>query len=271
MSNPIDLYLATSLYETLALSTSPDDSPDSVHIASYGCGEIYDLEEEGRTFEDWVKEDFVKNLDEYLGILWDSLLYGYAADTRVYNWLNERGFSLPVLRYDKDMYWRQPDGTGVPYRANDSRDYARQVDRLFDLTLLFDKEGNPFVRLERRRPTLCRFIAVDDQCNLPYWLIQQWDWVAEDWAKHGIVRSEVYGEPLEPHRLQVPEDGNPEGITHRLSGLRARELEEALDGLSLNGTKHLVSPYLRYIGNGAQCGLNLNHPSTVYEGEIRHL
>ena len=37
MSNPIDLYLATSLYDTLALSTSPDDSPDSVHIASYGC------------------------------------------------------------------------------------------------------------------------------------------------------------------------------------------------------------------------------------------
>lgn len=52
MSNPIDLYLATSLYDTLALSTSPDDSPDSVHIASYGCNEIQDLKESERTFED---------------------------------------------------------------------------------------------------------------------------------------------------------------------------------------------------------------------------
>jgi len=69
----------------------------------------------------------------------------------------------------------------------------------------------------------------------------------------------------------VPEDGNPEGITHRLTGLRARELEEALDGLSLDGTKHMVFPYLRYVGNGAQCGLNLNHPSSVYEGEIRYV
>lgn len=270
MSQPIDLYLATDLYETLALSTSPNNSPDSVHIASYGCGEIYDLEEEGRTFEEWVKEDFIKNPNEYLGNLWDSLLYSYAVDTRVYNWLTERGFILPVLRYDKDKYWRQPDGTGVPYLANDSRDYTRQVDRLFDLTLLYDKGGNPYVRLERR-PAICRFIAVDDQRNLPYWMIQQWDWAAEDWAKHGTVRSEVFGEPLEPHRLQVPEDGNPEGITHRLTGLRARELEEALDGLSLDGTQHMVLPYLRYIGNGAQCGLNLNHPSSVYEGEIRYV
>ena len=270
MSNPIDLYLATDLYDTLALSTSADDSPSSLHIASYGCNEIQDLKEGERTFEDWVREDFIKSPDDYLGTLWDSILYSYAVDTRVYNWLTERGFILPVLRHDKDKYWRQPDGTGVPYLANDSRDYARQVDRLFDLTLLHDKDGNPFVRMERR-PALCRFIAVDDQRNLPYWLIQQWDWSTEDWAKHSTVRSEVFGEPLEPHRLKVPEDGNPEGITHRLTGLRARELEEALDGLSLDGTKHMVFPYLRYVGNGTECGLNLNHPSSVYEGEIRYV
>lgn len=175
-----------------------------------------------------------------------------------------------MLRYDEDKYLRQPDGTGVPYLANDSRDYTRQLYRLFDLTLLYDKEGNPFVRMERR-PAICRFIAVDDQRNLPYWLIQPWDWSAEDWAKYGIVRSEVFGEPLEPHRLQVPEDGNQEGITHRMTGLRARELEEALDGLSLDGAKHMVLPYLRYVGNGAECDLNLNHPSSVYEGEIRYV
>lgn len=34
MSNPIDLYLATDSYNMLALSTSADDSPSSMHIAS---------------------------------------------------------------------------------------------------------------------------------------------------------------------------------------------------------------------------------------------
>ena len=40
---------------------------------------------------------------------------------------------------------------------------------------------------------------------------------------------------------------------------------------SLDGAKHMVLPYLRYVGNGAECGLNLNHPSSVYEGEIRYV
>ena len=31
----------------------------------------------------------------------------------------------------------------------------------------------------------------------------------------------------------MPEDGDPEGITHRMTGLRARELEEAPDGQGL--------------------------------------
>lgn len=270
MSNPIDLYLATSLYDTLALSTSPDDSPDSVHIASYGCNEIQDLKESERTFEDWVREDFIKSPNKYLNDLRDSILYRYGTERHVHDWLNYRGFYLPVLRHDENPRLRFLKGSGVPFLSNTSRVYLRQVDRLIDLTLLHDKGGNPFVRLERR-PTLCRFIAVDDQCNLPYWLIQPWDWSAEDWAKYGIVRSEVFGEPLEPHRLQVPEDGNQEGITHRMTGLRARELEEALDGLSLDGAQHMVLPYLRYIGNGAQCDLNLNHPSSVYEGEIRYV
>lgn len=270
MSNPIGLYLATDSDNMLALSTSADDSPGSLHIASCECGTLQKFIQEGHTFQDWVKEEFIKSPNKYLSDLRDSILYRYGTERLVHDWLNDQGFYLPVLRHDENRRLRFLKGSGVPFLANTSRVYLRQVDRLIDLTLLYDWGGHPYVRLERR-PAICRFVAVDDRRNLSYWLVQQWDWNIEGWAKHGIVRSEVFGESLEPHCLKVPEDGNPEGITHRLSGLRARELEEALDGLSLDGAKHMVFPYLRYVGNGAECGLNLNHPSTVYEGEIRYL
>lgn len=270
MSNPIDLFLATDSYNMLALGTRADGSSSSMHIASCECSALQKFVEEGHTFRDWVKEEFIKSPNKYLNDLRDSILYRYGTERHVHDWLNDRGFYLPVLRHDENRHLRFLQSSGVPFLSNTSRIYLRQVDRLFDLTLLYDWGGNPYVRLERR-PVLCRFIAVDDQRNLPYWLIQPWDWNIENWAKYGIVRSEVFGEPLEPHCLKVPEDGNPEGITHRLTGLRARELEEALDGQSLDGAKHMVLPYLRYVGNGAECGLNLNHPSSVYEGEIRYV
>ena len=264
MSNPIDLYLATDMYETLALSTDPNDAPGALHIASYCCDQIHELKEDDEpTFEEWVNEEFLEYPDEYLSNLKDSILYHYATDTRVYTWLNERGFNLPVLRYDEG----ETDNTAVPYLANHyGMDYGHQVSRLIRLTLMYREDGTPYVRLTRQTE-FCRFIAVEDPGN-PHWLVQQWDWSTEAWSDYSVVRSEVYGEPLGPSCVDLPEDENPNGITHRMTGVRVRELEEALDSLSLNGTKHLILPYLSYIGNGPQCGLELNHPSSVYEGEI---
>lgn len=261
MSNPIDLYLATSLYETLALSTSPDDSPDSVHIASYGCGEIYDLEEEGRTFEEWVVEDFIGDLEEYLDDLKDSVFYRYATDKRVRAWLNERGFSLPILRYGHRL-----GANGVPHLANTGADYRQQVDRLISFDLMHYGNGPACIRMNRE-PALSRFIAVEDPRN-PRWVLQRWGWNAEGWADYGVAQSAVSSGCLWPSEVFFSKYGDLADVTHQLEADHACALEEALDALSLDGTKHRVDPFVRYIGTGAQCGLDLKHYARVYEGEI---
>lgn len=261
MSVSIDVYLVMGPGGKLALSTALNNSSDSLYVASNECVELEELAKEGRTFEEWVVEDFIGSLEEYLDDLKYAVFYRCATDKRVRAWLTERGFILPVLRYSHRL------GTnGVPHLANTEADYQQQVDRLISFDLMSYRNGPACIRMNRE-PALSRFIAVEDPCN-PYWVLQRWDWDAEGWADYGVVQSAVSSGCLWPSEVFFSKYGDLADVTHQLAGDHACALEEALDALSLDGTKHRVDPFVRYIGTGAQCGLDLKHYARVYEGEI---
>lgn len=261
MSVSIDVYLVAGPGGELALSPALDNSSDSLYVASAECVELKELAEEGRTFEEWVVEDFIGDLEEYLDDLKDAVFYRCATDKRVRAWLTERGFSLPVLRYGHRL-----GANGVPHLANTGADYRQQVDRLISFDLMRYGNGPACIRMNRE-PALSRFIAVEDPRN-PRWVLQRWDWNAEGWADYGVAQSAVSSGCLWPSEVFFSKYGDLADVTHQLAGDHACALEEALDALSLDGTKHRVDPFVRYIGTGAQCGLALKHYARVYEGEV---
>lgn len=73
MSVSIDVCLVMGPGGELALSPALDNSPGSLYVASAECVELKELAEEGRTFEEWVVEDFIGDLEEYLDDLKDSV------------------------------------------------------------------------------------------------------------------------------------------------------------------------------------------------------
>ena len=57
----IDLYLETDSYNMIALSISADGSSSSMHIASCECSALQKFVGGRHTFQDWVKEEFIKS------------------------------------------------------------------------------------------------------------------------------------------------------------------------------------------------------------------
>lgn len=200
MSVSIDVCLVMGPGGELALSPALDNSSGSLYVASAECVELKELAEEGRTFEEWVVEDFIGDLEEYLDDLKDSVFYRCATDKRVRAWLNERGFSLPILRYGHRL-----GANGVPHLANTGADYRQQVDRLISFDLMSYGNGPACIRMNRE-PALSRFIAVEDPCN-PRWVLQRWDWNAEGWADYGVVQSAVSSGCLWPSEVFSPNMG----------------------------------------------------------------
>lgn len=161
-SSRIRLYPVEADYGFLGLSTTPSSSPEALHLGGCMVSALEELEDEGVSFEQWLKESFYTGDEDLFNNLTRSILYNASEEGAVRTFLQERGFTLPTLRI-ADLGEVEPlDASGIPPLVNETDEV---VERLFELIDLYvgpaeDGEFALWLRPSARRTV--RLLAVHD-------------------------------------------------------------------------------------------------------------
>lgn len=270
-SSRIRLYPVEADYGFLGLSTAPASDTEGLHLGGCMVSALEELEDEGLSFEQWLEDSFYTGDEDLFNNLTRSILYNASEEGAARTFLQEHGFTLPTLRI-ADLGEVEPsDASGIPPLVNETDEV---VDRLFELIDLYvgpgeDGEFALWLRPSARRTV--RLLAVND-AESPRWMVQPWDWEAEDWAGYTEIEAAMSGapEPLQsfPH---VPSVKNLRGMpvlgTHSILNDQ-KALTDALDAAGLFGSSHFVSPGVFYVGRGEKHGIELDAPVEVYAVKV---
>lgn len=270
-SSRIRLYPVEADYGFLGLSTAPASDTEGLHLGGCMVSALEELEDEGVTFEQWLKESFYTGDENLFNNLTRSILYNASEEGAVRTFLQERGFTLPTLRI-ADLGEVEPsDASGIPPLVNETDEV---VERLFELIDLYvgpaeDGEFALWLRPSARRTV--HLLAVHDDEN-PRWIVQPWDWEMEDWAGYCEIQVPLSGapEPLQsfPRGSSVKNlRGMPVLGTHSILNDQ-KALTDALDAAGLFGSSHFVSPGVFYVGRGEKHGVEMDAPVEVYAVKV---
>jgi len=270
-SSRIRLYPVEADYGFLGLSTAPASDTEGLHLGGCMVSALEELEDEGVSFEQWLKESFYTGDENLFNNLTRSILYNASEEGAVRTFLQERGFTLPTLRI-ADLGEVEPlDASGIPPLVNETDEV---VERLFELIDLYvgpaeDGEFALWLRPSARRTV--HLLAVHDDEN-PRWIVQPWDWEMEDWAGYCEIQVPLSGapEPLQsfPRGSSVKNlRGMPVLGTHSILNDQ-KAIADALDAAGLFGSSHFVSPGVFYVGRGEKHGIELDAPVEVYAVKV---
>lgn len=270
-STRIRLYPVEADYGFLGLSTAPSSDAEALHLGGCMVSALEELEDEGVSFEQWLKESFYTGDEDLFNNLTRSILYNASEEGAVRTFLQERGFTLPTLRI-ADLGEVEPlDASGIPPLVNETDEV---VERLFELIDLYvgpaeDGEFALWLRPSARRTV--HLLAVNDDDD-PRWIVQPWDWEMEDWAGYTEIEAAMSGdpEPLQsfPRGSSVKNlRGMPVLGTHSILNDQ-KAITDALDAAGLFGSSHFVSPGVFYVGRGEKHGIELDAPVEVYAVKV---
>ncbi|WP_049345895.1 hypothetical protein [Rothia mucilaginosa] len=270
-SSRIRLYPVEADYGFLGLSTAPASDTEGLHLGGCMVSALEELEDEGVSFEQWLKESFYTGDENLFNNLTRSILYNASEEGAVRTFLQERGFTLPTLRI-ADLGEVEPlDASGIPPLVNETDEV---VERLFELIDLYvgpaeDGEFALWLRPSARRTV--HLLAVHDDEN-PRWIVQPWDWEMEDWAGYCEIQVPLSGapEPLQsfPRGSSVKNlRGMPVLGTHSILNDQ-KAITDALDAAGLFGSSHFVSPGVFYVGRGEKHGVEMDAPVEVYAVKV---
>lgn len=270
-SSRIRLYPMEADYGFLGLSTAPASDAEGLHLGGCMVSALEELEDEGVSFEQWLKESFYTGDEDLFNNLTRSILYNASEEGAVRTFLQEHGFTLPTLRI-ADLGEVEPlDASGVPPLVNETDEV---VERLFELIGLYvapAEDGEFALWLYPRTHRTVHLLAVNDDEN-PHWVVQPWDWEMEDWAGYCEIQVPLSGtpEPLQsfPRGSSVKNlRGMPVLGTHSILNDQ-KAITDALDAAGLFGSSHFVSPGVFYVGRGEKHGIELDAPVEVYAVKV---
>lgn len=270
-SSRIRLYPMEADYGFLGLSTAPASDAEGLHLGGCMVSALEELEDEGVSFEQWLKESFYTGDEDLFNNLIRSILYNASKEGAVRTFLQERGFDLPTLRI-ADLGDVEPlDASGIPPLVNETDEV---VERLFELIGLYVAPAEDGEFALWLRPGACRtvhLLAVNDDED-PRWIVQPWDWEMEDWAGYCEIQVPLSGAPevLQsfPRGSSVKNlRGMPVLGTHSILHDQ-KALTDALDAAGLFGSSHFVSPGVFYVGSGEKHGIELDSPVEVYAVKV---
>lgn len=270
-STRIRLYPVEADYGFLGLSTAPSSDAEALHLGGCMVSALEELEDEGVSFEQWLKESFYTGDEDLFNNLTRSILYNASEEGAVRTFLQERGFTLPTLRI-ADLGEVEPlDASGIPPLVNETDEV---VERLFELIDLYvgpaeDGEFALWLRPSARRTV--HLLAVNDD-ESPRWIVQPWDWEMEDWAGYTEIEAAMSGAPEAlqsfPRGSSVKNlRGMPVLGTHSILNDQ-KAITDALDAAGLFGSSHFVSPGVFYVGRGEKHGIELDSPVEVYAVKV---
>lgn len=270
-STRIRLYPVEADYGFLGLSTTPSSSPEALHLGGCMVSALEELEDEGVSFEQWLKESFYTGDEDLFNNLTRSILYNASEEGAVRTFLQERGFTLPTLRI-ADLGEVEPlDASGIPPLVNETDEVVERLFELIDLYVGLDEDGEFALWLRPSARRTVRLLAVHDD-ESPRWIVQPWDWEMEDWAGYCEIQVPLSGtpEPLQsfPRGSSVKNlRGMPVLGTHSILNDQ-KALTDALDAAGLFGSSHFVSPGVFYVGRGEKYGIELDAPVEVYAVKV---
>lgn len=270
-STRIRLYPVEADYGFLGLSTAPASDAEGLHLGGCMVSALEELEDEGLSFEQWLEGSFYTGDEDLFNNLTRSILYNASKEGAARTFLQEHGFTLPTLRI-ADLGEVEPtDASGIPPLVNETDEVVERLFELIDLYVGPGEDGEFALWLRPSARRTVRLLAVHDD-ESPRWMVQPWDWEAEDWAGYTEIKAAMSGapEPLQsfPH---VPSVKNLRGMpvlgTHSILNDQ-KALTDALDAAGLFGSSHFVSPGVFYVGRGEKHGIELDAPVEVYAVKV---
>lgn len=270
-STRIRLYPLEADHGFLTLSTSPTNDPTALHLGGCMVGALEELENEGVSFEEWLEESFYTGDEDLLSNLTRSILYAASEESAVRTFLQEHGFDLPTLRIADVADTDPADASGIPPLVNETDE---TVDRLFELIDLYigpADDGTLTVWLRPGARRTVHLLAVNDP-ESPRWIVQPWDWAAEDWAGYSEIQAPLSAAPetlqVIPHGSTVKTLGGlPVLGTHSILKDQ-KAISDALDATRLYGAHHFVSPGVWHLGSGDRHGIEMDAPVEVYAAKV---
>ena len=270
-SSRIRLYPVEADYGFLGLSTAPASDAKGLHLGGCMVSALEELEDEGVSFEQWLEDSFYVGDRELLDNLTRSILYNASEEGAVRTFLQERGFTLPTLRI-ADLGEVEPsDASGIPPLVNETDEVVERLFELIDLYVGPGEDGEFALWLRPSARRTVHLLAVNDADD-PRWMVQPWDWEAENWAGYTEIEAAMSGapEPLQsfPRGSSVKNlRGMPVLGTHSILNDQ-KALTDALDAAGLFGSSHFVSPGVFYVGRGEKHGIELDSPVEVYAVKV---
>ena len=271
-SSRIRLYPVEADYGFLGLSTAPASDAEALHLGGCMVSALEELEDEGLSFEQWLKESFYTGDEDLFNNLTRSILYNASEEGAVRAFLQEHGFpALPSLRI-ADLGEVEPtDASGIPPLVNETDEVVERLFELIDLYVGPGEDGEFALWLRPSARRTVHLLAVND-AERPRWMVQPWDWEMEDWAGYTEIEAAMSGtpEPLQsfPRGSSVKNlRGMPVLGTHSILADQ-KALTDALDAAGLFGSSHFVSPGVFYVGRGEKHGIELDSPVEVYAVKV---
>lgn len=272
-STRIRLYPVEADYGFLGLSTAPASDAEGLHLGGCMVSALEELEDEGVSFEQWLKESFYTGDRELLDNLTRSILYNASEEGAVRTFLQEHGFpALPSLRI-ADLGDVEPsDASGIPPLVNETDEVVERLFELIDLYVAPAEDGELALWLFPKTHRTVHLLAVLDDEN-PHWVVQPWDWEAEDWAGYSEIEAPLSRVP------DVLQSFARESLVRNFRGMPVqviysiladhKALTDALDAAGLFGSSHYVFPGAFHLGSGEKHGIEVDAPVEVYAVKVR--
>lgn len=272
-STRIRLYPVEADYGFLGLSTAPASDAKGLHLGGCMVSALEELEDEGVSFEQWLKDSFYTGNRELFDNLTRSILYNASEEGAVRSFLQEHGFpALPSLRI-ADLGEVEPlDASGIPPLVNETEEVVERLFELIDLYVGPAEDGELALWLFPRTHRTVHLLAVHDDEN-PHWVVQPWDWEAEDWAGYSEIEAPLSRAP------DVLQSFARESLVKNFRGIPApviysilndhKAITDALDAAELFGSSHYVFPGAFHLGSGEKHGIEVDAPVEVYAVKVR--
>lgn len=271
-STRIRLYPVEADSGFLRLSTAPASDPEGLHLGGCMVSALEELEDEGLSFEQWLKESFYTGDEDLFNNLTRSILYNASKEGAVRTFLQEHNFTLPTLRI-ADLGEVEPlDASGIPPLVNETDEVVERLFELIDLYVGPAEDGEIALWLYPRTHRTVHLLAVDDDDN-PHWVVQPWDWETEDWAGYSEIQAPLSRAP------EVLQSFARESLVKNFRGMTVpviysilndqKAITDALDAAELFGSSHYVFPGAFHLGSGEKHGIELDAPVEVYAAKVR--
>ena len=272
-SSHVRLYPVEADYGFLALSTAPSSDAEGLHLGGCRVSALEELEDEGVSFEQWLKESFYPGDRELFNNLIRSILYNASEEGAVRAFLQEHGFpALPSLRI-ADLGDVEPvDAPGIPPLVNEADEVVERLFELIDLYVAPAEDGELALWLFPKTHRTVHLLAVLDDEN-PHWVVQPWDWEAEDWAGYSEIEAPLSRVP------DVLQSFARESLVRNFRGMPVqviysilndhKAITDALDAAKLFGSSHYVFPGAFHLGSGEKHGIEVGAPVEVYAVKVR--